>query len=257
MNPRVCVAAILTLAQAQPLRFEVASVKPSDPSARGVVIQFTPGGGFRAVNARVRQLLEVAYEVQNFQISGGPGWIESEGFDILAKAPEGSAGGAADARLRLQALLAERFNLTIRRSAKEMGVYALVIAKSGPKLKEFTGGEGHGITADLGALTGEGADMPLLASVLSRRVGRPVVDRTGLTGSYQFKLEWPADPREGMAKGGPPPAPGDQPDAALPPDPSGTPIFSALQDQLGLKLEAQKGPVDILVIERVERPAAQ
>src|SRR5262249_21118907 len=118
-------------AQAKPeaLTFEVASVKPSDPAARGVMIQFTPGGGLRTVNARVRQLVQVAYEVQTFQVSGGPGWIETEGFDILAKPAHEAESDPGSSRLtdqqrdqarqRLQNLLAERFHLSIRHEPKE------------------------------------------------------------------------------------------------------------------------------------------
>ena len=256
-------------AQANPdaLTFEVASIKPADPDARGMILNLLPGGGLRAVNVRLRQLIEFAYDIQNFQISGGPGWFESQGFDILAKAPQSTE--ATDLRQmsdaqrkvfqkqvqqRLQALLAERFQLAIHRATKEMPVYALVVAKNGPKVKESTGGDGRRqeMRGRPGDLTGERATPEMLASTLARAVGRPVLDRTGLTGAYDFRLEWTPDVGDLIGKGGP----GEKAVEASAPDPSGPSIFTALQEQLGLKLESQKGPVVIIVIDRAEKPSA-
>jgi bla regulator protein blaR1 len=243
--------------------FEVASVKPSSPDARGLTIDFTPGGGLRTVNARLRQLIEAAYDVHNFQISGGPAWLNSQGFDILAKPPQ-PEGAAADMRRmtdeaqrqlrqRLQALLTDRFQLVIHRGTKEMPIYALVLGKSGPKLKESTG-EGHGINANRSAFTGSGATMQLLAQVLARRLGRPVLDRTGLNGKYDFTLEWTPDAGGPAGKEGPA-GPNEKAEQAGP-GVSGPTIFTALQEQLGLKLESQRGPVEIIIIDRAEKPAA-
>ncbi|HET8549922.1 MAG TPA: M56 family metallopeptidase, partial [Bryobacteraceae bacterium] len=170
--------------------FEVASIRPSRPGSRGLILQFTPGGGLRTVNAHLRQLIEVAYDVRNFQISGGPAWLNTQGFDILAKASQSAESAAAGnremtedrvpyVRQRIQALLAERFQLSIRRGTRQMPAYALVVAKNGPKLKESTTGEGRGINADRNLVTGDAARISLLADILARRTGRPVLDRTG------------------------------------------------------------------------------
>ncbi|HWB97931.1 MAG TPA: M56 and DUF3738 domain-containing protein [Bryobacteraceae bacterium] len=261
--------------------FEVASIKPASPDARNVRIMFLPGGGLRTENVRLKQLVELAYQVLPFQIQGGPGWINSEAFDILAKAPQPAdtrdLAKMSDAerrllqeqmRRRLQALLAERFQLAIRRSTKEGPVYALVTARNGPKLKASTAGDGgpQHMRAGRGDLAVERGTMEMFAGHLSRVVGRPVLDRTGLTGAYDFELHWTPDPggadlgKENMAigrtggggpggPGGPAPAP---PPAA---DLSGASIFTAIQEQLGLKLESTKGPVDVLTIERAERPS--
>jgi uncharacterized protein (TIGR03435 family) len=236
--------------------FEVTSIKPADPAARGVRLQITPGGGLRADNINLRALMEFAFDVQNFQIAGGPAWIDSQRFDILAKPPEGGPAkeDAELSRSRLQALLADRFQLKFHRDSKDAPVYALVAAKNGPKLKESTG-ESRGLTGNAGSLIGEGASVQLLAGLLSRRTGRVVVDNTGLTGRYDFKLEWSPELGEPTGKGRPegPALSAEQPTAS---DLLGPSLFSALQEQLGLKLESQKAPVETIVIDRVEKPAA-
>jgi bla regulator protein BlaR1 len=241
------------------LKFEVASIKPSDRDARGMTLQLMPGGGLRAVNVRLRGLIEFAYDVDRSRISGGPGWLESEGFDILAKGQGGEVrdtGGppsreqVQEVRLRLQALLADRFQLKVHRDPKEMAVYALAVAKNGHKLRES--GDGYGIRRDRGQMTGQGATLEMIAHVLTSVLGRPVLDRTRLGGKYEFKLEWTEEMLGSIGKDGPV-------DAALearPADSTGPSIFSALQEQLGLKVESQKGPVDIIVIDRAERPSA-
>jgi uncharacterized protein (TIGR03435 family) len=129
-----------------------------------------------------------------------------------------------------------------------MPVYALVVAKHGSRLKESTG-EGTGIRAGRGEISGGKVAIAVLARILSSRVGRPILDRTGLKGNYDFKLEWTPDAAEPM-KGGP----GEKAEAAPAADLSGPSIFTALQEQLGLKLEATKAPVDIIIIDRAEKP---
>ncbi len=257
-------------AQAKPetLTFEVASVKPADPDVRGVRMQLTPGGGLTATNVRLRQLIEFAYEVNPSQISGGPGWMNSEGFDIIAKAPQPNppieAAKLTEAqreefgrqvRQRIQALLADRFQLVVHRETKEMPVYALVVAKNGPKLKESpeaARGERQ-IRGRPGDLQGQSMTTAMLAAQLSRAAGRPVLDRTGLTGAYEVRLQWTPDPPPSPMKDGPA-GPGMKSEGAGAADLPGPSLFTALQEQLGLKLEATRGPVEIIVIDRVEKP---
>ena len=157
-------------------------------------------------------------------------------------------------RQKLQALLADRFQLTLHHETKEQPVYALVIGKNGSKLQESQSKqEGRHMMMGRGELNGEGVPLDMLVSNLSRQVGRPVIDRTGLKGNYDFKLQWTPDPgQSGGPMGGPPP-PGVE--APPPPDPNGPSIFTAVQEQLGLRLESQKGPVDLIVIDRVEKPS--
>jgi len=251
--------------------FEVASIKPSDPEARGVRIGLLPGGGLRANNVRLVQLIQFAYDVPNFQISGGPGWAASEGFDILAKGPQSADDRDLSqmkntermqigelVKQRLQALLAERFQLVIRRDSKEVPVFALVVAKNGPKLKESAEGDGgrQELTTDRGDLTAQRVTMEMLANILTRRVQRPVLDKTGLKGTYDFKLEWSPDVgssgtgKEGLT------GPTAKPEESATSEATGPSLFTALQEQLGLKLESQKGPVEVLVIEKTEKPSA-
>lgn len=255
-------------AAAPPPTFEVATIKPAAPDARGSFIRFMPGGSMQITNMPLRMVLSFAYDVRDFQVSGGPGWVGSERYDINAKSePSTGAQTAPDdprkmtdeqrktngeqIRQRLQALLAERFQLAIHRETKEAPIYALVVAKNGPKLQESQGGVGPSLMGRArGQFEGKGALMEMLANVLSMQVGRPVVDKTGLTGKYDFKLEWTPDPGQGP---GPLGIPG--PDAPPPPDPNGPSLFAAVQEQLGLRLESTKGPIETIVIDRVEKPS--
>ncbi|HYL38447.1 MAG TPA: TIGR03435 family protein [Bryobacteraceae bacterium] len=261
-----------------PLTFEVASIKPVTLSGDGrfmVGIQIQPGGGFRATNTSLRMLLTYAYDVRDFQISGGPGWLRSDLFDIMAKSERSADSQNAPAdprqmnddqrktlqeqtRQKLQALLVDRFHLKVHRESKEQPVYALLVGKNGPKLQpsEDKSGSGpRGLRMGRGQLTGSVVSLEMLANALSNQVGRPVLDRTGLKGNFDFKLEWTPDPGQGGGPfaGLPPPPPGVN--APPPPDPNGPSIFTAIQEQLGLRLESQKGPVDILVIDSVEKPS--
>ena len=156
-------------------------------------------------------------------------------------------------RQKLQALLADRFQLTIHHETKEQPVYALVIGKNGSKLQEsqMKPVDRHRLMRmGRSELDAEGAAIDMLTSTLSNVLGRPVIDRTGLKGDYDFKLQWTPDPSQSGGFGGPPP-PGVE--APPPPDPNGPSIFTAIQEQLGLRLESQKGPVDLIVIDRVEK----
>jgi uncharacterized protein (TIGR03435 family) len=195
----------------------------------------------------------MAYHVYDFQIAKGPSWVESERFDIVAKAA--GEPGHDEIQRMVQALLADRFKLTIRRETRELLVYALVVAKSGPKLHEAAKDYGLDGRLSIGPggqpgavkIIGQGVPLAAFASMLPTILGRPTLDMTGLVGKFDFTLEFAPDQMMRPQNAGP--------DSPLP-DLSGTTIFAALQEQLGLKLEARKGPVEVLVIDRVERPAA-
>jgi bla regulator protein BlaR1 len=252
--------------QSAPLKFEVASIRPANPDTPGGLIRLMPGGGLSLTNIPVRTMITLAYDVRDFQISGGPGWIGTERFDVTARADAAAAKGQEDlSKLtdeqrktvrdqmaeRLRALLADRFQLVVHKETKEESIYALVVSKSGPKLKEVKGADAkQGMNTGRGRSQGFAAPMEMLAQVLSNIVGRPVLDKTGLAGKYDFVLEWMpdvgADARaQGFGDGITSPAPA----------PGGPTIFTALQEQLGLRLEAQKGPVPKIVIDRVEKPS--
>jgi bla regulator protein blaR1 len=233
---------------AGPLEFDVASVKPSNPnSANGSVVS-APGGRLHVVNATVKDLIETAYDVRSFQIEGGPRWADASKYDVDATPgtpPQGATvppTGWTNVRFEVQALLKDRFQLQLHRETRTAPIYSLVIAKGGIKLS-VTHSPQKGINAGQGTMFGEAASMTQLAYKLSRLLQRPVVNNTGLDGNYDFKLEWTPDLG--------PVAPYGQPA-----DNSGGPsIFSALQEQLGLRLEATKGPVDVLVIDHVDKPS--
>jgi len=259
----------------KPLTFEVASIKPNTGDDHRFFIQIQPGGGLRTTGSTLKMLLTLAYDVREFQISGGPGWINTERYDITAKSEhspeeENLQGDprkmseeqrktvGEQMRERLRALLADRFQLVLHRESKEQSVYALVVAKGGPKLQQSEGKEGSGpkgmMRMGRGQLSGQGVALQMLTQSLSSQLGRPVIDQTGLKGNFDFKLEWTPDP--GQSGGGPfggAPPPGA--DAPPPPDPNGPSIFTAVQEQLGLRLESQKGPVEMLVIDKVEKPS--
>jgi uncharacterized protein (TIGR03435 family) len=235
--------------------YEVASVKPGDPNDRQVRVA-GQGGRFTVANASLKMLIGLAYGVQDHQISGGPNWLDSEKYNIEAKIDSAAVtapgpDSAGRMLLMIQSLLGERFKLTVHRESKEEQVYELVVAKGGSKLKEAdTGKQGRGARRPgRGQLTSMGAPISSLVNALSQQLGRSVIDKTGLTGGYDFELKWTPDPGEtaGLFGG---------PDAPPPPDPNGPSIFTALQEQLGLRLESAEGPVEILVIDHAEKPDA-
>lgn len=210
--------------------FEVASVKPN-VSGSGHSDTDVDGNLLRMKNVTLKACITWAYRMTDSQVSG-PDWLTSERFDIVAKAESGKPQPEM-----LASVLAERFKLAVHREMKELTVYALVVAKNGPKLKKVDPGEGD-TTSRRGHLTATRVSMAGLARFLAGpnvRLGRPVVDKTGLDGVFNFNLDWSP---EGSAE---------KAADALPS------IFIALQEQLGLKLEAQKGPVEVLVVDHVEK----
>jgi uncharacterized protein (TIGR03435 family) len=231
---------------AQP-SFEVASVKPADPKNRGMALDKLPGGRFIATNVSLRILLKEAYGMRDFQIEGAPQWFDSARWDVSAK----SERAASDQEMTemLQSLLAQRFALKLRQEERELQVYVLTAAKNGTKLKEAESGESTiGVRIrGFGHLTATKASMEQLAETLSdvrlngrAMLDRPVLDRTGLKGVYDFTLAWTPDLE---------PA-----DGAAPSETAGGPsIFTAVQEQLGLKLERQKAPLKVFIIDHVEK----
>jgi uncharacterized protein (TIGR03435 family) len=248
----VCASALL----AQDVAFETSSIKPAEPGAacNGMIEPMT-GGGLRVECVNLKALLTWAYQVQTYQISGGPSWFESASWNIMAKAaPVASAieyekmtdeerkRSSELIRRRLQSLLTERFQLTLRRETRDQPVYSLTVAKNGPKLKESADQAKSGfLSRRPGRITSRGALLATFAQFLGVDMGRPVLDRTGLAAHYDFQLEWTPDRRTAT------------PDATE----TGPTIFTAIQEQLGLKLEPAKGPVEMLIIERAEKPADQ
>jgi uncharacterized protein (TIGR03435 family) len=262
----------IAFAQTGRRAFEVATVKPNrSGDIRSTSAQFLPGGGYSATNFPLRAIINTAYGYpvrSTGRLSGGPGWIESEMYDIRATSnpndfPSGLPARERTDRIRLmlQTLLADRFKLAIHRETKDLPVYALMIAKNGPRLQRAKlaekecpedpavpdpnavtchrtyGGQGRGIN-------GQNVDMLDLTQFLTSVMDRPVVDKTGIQGLFEIKTEGWTPLQPGQTSG--------ESDGAN--DPNRLSLFSVLQEQLGLRLEATRAPLEIIAIDHVERP---
>jgi uncharacterized protein (TIGR03435 family) len=241
----LCSAALVAQVATQPV-FEVASIKHSKPGTQGTggIDDGPRGNRFTATNITVRRLIMRAYEIADLQISGAPKWLDSDRYDIDAKPDHPVSREQTD--LMIQALLALRFKLAMQRETEERSLFALLQDKAGSRLKLHEGdtggqqdigsrGQGHWVFRNVG--------MPRLAVFLSVHAGRAVVDKTGLEGRYDFRLDF--TPIRVA------------PDAVFeqsPADPTRPELVTAVKEQLGLKLESQKGPVEILHVDHVERP---
>lgn len=200
----------------------------------------SPPGGLTARGATLKFLIARAYDVMEFQVIGGPGWIATERYDVAAKSEETEPDrDGRRGRERLQTLLADRFQLRVRRDTRELGIYALMPGKDGPKLQDpedAAGRPGGQMIAQPGILKGIHVEMPMLIRALSSVLERIVLDETGLKGRYDFQVEWTPDQA----------AAGD--DLSRPGS-----IFTAVQEKLGLKLQSKKGQVPVIVVEAAER----
>jgi uncharacterized protein (TIGR03435 family) len=241
---------------APPPVFDVAAIHQniSDQSGHSHIVSSSIDGDFKTINLSLRALIRWAFEMPETRILGGPSWIDTTKFDIDAK-----ADGSVDAQLHLlssdagrwqkermvQALLADRFKLVTHGETRELPIYALVVAKGGPRFGAIQA-NGTTINSGNGHIEVQASNsVSVFAEELARVAGRVVVDKTGIQGRYDLMLKWTPD---------------DSPTAGLngstaAADASGPSIFTALQEQLGLKLEPQKGPVQVLVIDHIEMPS--
>ncbi|MGO8792121.1 MAG: TIGR03435 family protein [Terriglobia bacterium] len=230
--------------------FEVATIKPSSPDEKGKFFTVR-GRRFLTGNTTLSDLLTFSYGIHVRQIVNGPDWLNSEKFDINAE--PGGEGQPNDKQWKsmIQKLLADRFKLTYHHEKRDLSVYALVVAKGGPKLTPSTG-DPNGLPGmffrGFGDLPARNANMGDFAGLLQSAVlDRPVVDQTGLTGRFDFALKWTPDETQFASFGPRPPTPPGEADA---PD-----LFTAMQQQLGLKLDAVKAPTEVMVIDHVEKPS--
>ena len=269
------------------IRFEVASVKPADPASSQMMMRMTPGR-FDVTNLPVRMLLRQALQKPDYQIIGGPAWIDSERYTVAAKAPDGAPQSAMT--VLLMNLLRDRFQLATHLENRELPIFHLVTARTdkrlGPELKaspaeceatiaarraappptgppSLPGTPGGPPLFDpnkpppCGSLrrgpdiaAGGGHPISQLVQMLSDITGRPVIDRTGLTGLYDFSLKFAPEPGSAAGPFGLP-----MPGAVPPPvDPNTANVYTAIQEQLGLKLENARGPMEVVIIDRFERP---
>jgi uncharacterized protein (TIGR03435 family) len=232
-------------AQTSAPAFDVATVKPAALSSDGHThINYPPDGRFSAANITLLNLMQWAYSIPEKQILDGPPWLASTRFDIQAKfdpADDGQSKRLASdpdnelKRSMVQALLAERFHLKLHRETRSLPAYDLILAKSGSRLQPS---QSNGKSIGIGPthFNGQGLTMPIITEELSKITGRVVVDQTGLTGRYDLKLQW-------------------TPDDAATTAASNTPtLFTAIEEQLGLKLKSAKEPVPVLIIDHVDTP---
>jgi uncharacterized protein (TIGR03435 family) len=252
-------------------KFDVASIKPAAPDARIIRSRFTPGGNFNAVNITLKELIASIWRIPEFQILGGPPWIGSARYDISAKPENNPKDG--DILPMAQSFLKDRFHLVVHRETKELPIFALVVARRDRKL-------GAGLTQSTDAdcavpdsskaparpepgkppppscgrinrsprlIRATSISLGVLASSLSEVLGRTVVDKTGLMGNFNISMDWTPDDAQLSLL--PPDVPRPHFDA------TGPSIFVAIQEQLGLKLESQKGSVEVLIVDRAERPS--
>jgi uncharacterized protein (TIGR03435 family) len=238
LAPRWIAFAQTPSAVPKPQAFDVVSIKPNSSGGDGTDMRSSPGH-LTVVNATADELLLYAFGVKDFQLGGKPDWLAKDRFDVDAVTGTSADLNRTTLQPYLQSMFADRFRLKFHREIRDTPVYSLVVAKGGAKLTVHSG-EGQPIT---GIHSSSGKDtvnarkttMKRLAEVLSEQTDRVVIDNTGLRGEYDFSLAWASD---------------------LTVDSQGQSIFSAIQEQLGLKLESAKGPVPFIVIDRVEKPDA-
>jgi uncharacterized protein (TIGR03435 family) len=224
-----------SMAQRTPLAFDVASVKANDSGERASSTLSPPGGRFSSKNASLKLLIRMAYQLSDYQVSGGPDWIRFDRFDVEAKS---DANPSQDQiRLMVQNLLQDRFQLKVHRATEQDTVYALVVAKGGPRMKAVPddGSGRHVVGAGQGHLFTRNGEVAGLVAFLTQILDRQVIDKTGLHGYFEFDFALPA--------------------TIMPAPDSTVSIFEAIQDQLGLRLEQTKGPVEFLFVDHAERPS--
>ncbi len=242
--------------QTSPLRpkfdaFEAATIKPADTTKAGRYIVMQDADTFLAKNYTLELLIAAAYELNSHMILSVPSWAESAHFDIVARTPGEVRPTREEQMQMLRSLLADRFKLTFHRQQEVMSIYELGVDKGGPKIKPSVEAADAApavistVFPDHITMPARNASIGDFVSVLQRAIlDRPVVDKTGLTGRFDFDLTWAPDASQ---FGGEVPV--------APADASSPPFFTAIREQLGLRLEATRGPVEVLVVDDAERPS--
>jgi uncharacterized protein (TIGR03435 family) len=231
--------------------FDVAAIHPHQPEPHERSHIISENGSFTTINVDLKSIIQWAYDLPESRIVGGPSWLGSARWDIEAKAGDAldtqknhdPAAAREQKRQMVESLLAERFGLTVRRETRKLPLYNLVVAKGGAKFLDAKAEDAKYDRSNRRLeLRGGDNTVAVLAEDLAEVLGRVVVDKTGIQGGYKIDLTWTPDDR----------AP--SPSGASTAD-SGPSIFTALQEQLGLRLESKKGPVEVLVIDHVAMPS--
>lgn len=256
-------ALLLTLvfaAHAQPAsqaKYEVASIKPNTDSDTRLAFRIEPDGTLAATGITLQRLMMTAFNVQNFRIVGGPDWVSSRHWDVQAKPNRATVPD--EVRPMLRALLEDRFHLRTHSATRKLPVYELTVDSKGSKvqaskLKRSDTGSEHTVRVSARSIQMTKTTSGTFASQLSYALGQPVIDKTKLTGEFDFRLEWTPEAGNdgGMAFAVQPPGSKDEP----PSTPDRPSIFTALPEQLGLRLQSARGPVDVVVIDAVSLPSA-
>lgn len=237
-KPATAAILMLSCCFANGQSFEVASVHRNLNGGENTGINILPGGRISVTNATLKTLIRNACGILSFQLAGEAGWIDSEYYNIEAKTGAGESLSEEQLKPYLQSLLADRFHLKVHWETSEENVYALVVEKSGPRMKENPEGKDPSMNTQKNSgrvqMKGVGVPMAMLAANLGNQLGRIVVDKTGLAGAWDFQGTWEIEPA---------------PDSVAPS------IFTGVREQLGLRLVPQKGPVNMLVIDHAERPS--
>lgn len=235
------IAAVAGLSQVAATEFEVASIRPNKLNDRIVSIHVGPGDRFTARGYTLVLLMQRAYGVMDWNVTGGPPWIRADRWDVAAKA--NVTGDLTENQLQpmLKGLLADRFKLKLHKDSREMFGYALVVARGGPKMTAAASGEERRDTFRMvkGQLSGQGISMETLARFVAGKLGFVAVDQTGLKGLYDFDVRWNERP--------------DETAGADPRDALRSAVLAALQDQLGLKMIPRKITIQTIVIDSVEK----
>jgi uncharacterized protein (TIGR03435 family) len=236
-------------ADADPV-FEVATIKPSDPNQRR--LYSISGSEVTAVGVTVNDLIAFSNGVHARQISGAPAWVESDKFDIRGKPEGGGQPNPPQFKKMLQKLLADRFQLALHHDKKQLAIYALIVGKNGPTLtrSEAASPFPNLVPRGPGNWPVHNATMEEVAAVMQSHLDRPVVDQTGLKERFDFQLQWTPDETTRFTSVGGPSEPPKPEGAETLPD-----LFTAIQQQLGLKLESTKAQADVLVVDKVEKPS--
>ena len=225
-------------------KYEVASIKPNIANDSRLAFRIEPGGTLTAMAITLKRLMMTAYNVQDFRIVGGPDWVASSRWDVQAK--PGSAASPDQIRPMLRALLEDRFQLRTHSEKRQLPVYELSVDRKGSKAPRAKDGETKpAVEVGAGLIRLTKATAATFASQLSYALGRPVIDKTGLSGEFDFALSWTPEPGEDGRAGDPPPS-----------VPDGPSIGPAISAQLGLRLKPRRGPIEVIVIDSVQMPRA-